>query len=144
MTSDTPRVDAVPDWNARCGAQDDEKIITHGDLLALAHDEADELRELASTLERKLNEARAEIASYKSLTLTLAKAEEQACIDAYRYSEDAKRAEALLAAMPEVAGLVARVQSLRSARHEYDDAPASELLLLDAVVEALSAGGETV
>ena len=61
MTSDTPRVDAVPDWNARCGAQDDEKIITHGDLLALAHDEADELRELASTLERKLNEARAEV-----------------------------------------------------------------------------------
>ena len=61
MTSDTPRVDAIPNWSARCGAQDDEKIITHGDLLALAHDEADELRELASTLERKLNGAQANI-----------------------------------------------------------------------------------
>ena len=57
---------------------------------------------------------------------------------------DLATANAKLASKPDVAGLVARVQSLRSARHEYDDAPSSELLLLDAVVEALSAGGETV
>ena len=110
MTSDTPRVAAVPDWSARCEAQDDEKIITHGDLLALAHNEANELRELASTLERKLDEAQANILVKDTAWM-------QRAIDA----------EAKLAAKPDVAGLVEEYRkAIEEVILEYDqlgDAP---------------------
>lgn len=50
--------------------------------------------ERAFAAEAELAAAKAELASYKSLTLTLAKAEENACIEAYHADEDRKKAEA--------------------------------------------------
>lgn len=65
MTTPTPRTDAVRDWNARCESQPDDKIVTHGDLLAFAHDESDELRALCIQLERALAAANAENAAQR-------------------------------------------------------------------------------
>lgn len=57
--------------------------------------------------------------------------------DMVAIEQDLAAANAKFAAKPDVAKLVERVQSLRAARHEWEGASSTELLLLDAVVEAL-------
>lgn len=57
--------------------------------------------------------------------------------DGQELERDLAAANAKFAAKPDVAKLVERVQSLRAARHEWEGASSTELLLLDAVVEAL-------
>lgn len=48
-----------------------------------------------------------------------------------------KAERAALQAKPDVAGLVNSIRALRSARHEWENAPSSELLTLDAAIDAL-------
>lgn len=65
----TPETDACADWNARCERVGDNEIITHGLMLALAHDEGDELRLLASRLERERNALAARVAELEPALL---------------------------------------------------------------------------
>lgn len=52
--SDTPRTDAVKDYEARCEMLHGEKIVTHAMCFERASEETDELRELCEKLEREL------------------------------------------------------------------------------------------
>lgn len=53
--------------------------------------------ETISRLQKRIAELEREVASYKTLTMQLAKAEESACIEAFHADEDRKKAESALA-----------------------------------------------
>lgn len=69
----TPETDACADWNARCERIGDNEIITHGLMLALAHDEGDELRLLARRLERERNALAARVRELEAEIVRLCK-----------------------------------------------------------------------
>jgi predicted TIM-barrel fold metal-dependent hydrolase len=52
--NDTPRTDAVKDYEERCEILHGNKIVTHAMCDARASEETDELRSLCESLERKL------------------------------------------------------------------------------------------
>lgn len=59
--SKTPRTDAISDYTQRCESQHGDKIVTSSMCLARAMEEAEDVRDLASQLERELTALQAEL-----------------------------------------------------------------------------------
>lgn len=124
MTSDMPRTEAAF-----------SKVIAWAE----AHPDAsweESAQNVLTTLSQELADMERELANCKrDLAIMVGRADNEE-----RATERAETAEAKLAALQapqDVAGLVNSIRALRSARHEWENAPSSELLTLDAAIDAL-------
>lgn len=71
--ADTPRTDAVKDYDERCKLHGD-RIVTHAMCFARVCEEVDELRELSKKLERELTASQSQVAELTRDAVLLAAA----------------------------------------------------------------------